>query len=78
MPPKKTERAAKYASKTRQKSQKTADLNQKQPFFVYQNYIYCAAANAEKFESFGANFLSEKAQVVHFNLLRKSISRSKE
>ena len=36
MPPKMTEYAAKYASKTRQKSQKTAESIF---FIVYQNYI---------------------------------------
>ena len=40
MPPKVAEYAAKYASKTHRKSQKTTDLDQKQPFLLsIKNYI---------------------------------------
>ncbi len=53
MPPKIAEYAAKYASKTRRKSQKTADLDQQQPF-----YCLSKTTLAEKFERFRERFLA--------------------
>ncbi len=44
--------AARYASKTRQKGQKTADLDQKNLLIVYQNYIYCAVKMLKSLKAF--------------------------
>ena len=40
MPPKMAENAAKYATKTHQKSQKTADLDQQQPYFIFVSKLW--------------------------------------
>ncbi len=49
MPPKMTEYAAKYASKTAKRTKKWLIQTKNNIFIVYQNYIHCAATNAEKF-----------------------------
>ncbi len=68
MPPKLAEYAAKYASKTRRKSQKKWLIwTKNNHFIVYQKLYFCAAKKAEKIENFLWKFFGLRTQMVYFS-----------
>ena len=71
MPP---EMTAKYASKTHRKGQKTADLDQRQPFYYLSKTIFIERRQIlEICPPFGWNFLAKKSKpsILVLDLLRK-------